>query len=60
MISRLQTILKLTDLESRNFQTINEKDIFQINYTERTPKIEKERLKAIKYLKNALTKIETR
>ncbi|MBR6548891.1 MAG: hypothetical protein IKT68_05030, partial [Clostridia bacterium] len=44
--SRITTILKLTGLEHRNYQTINPEEIFDLNYETITPTIEKEREKA--------------
>lgn len=56
--SRVQTILKLTGLEERNYQTVKEEDIFKIDYSSITPIIERERERALEYLKQSLSEIK--
>lgn len=56
--SRVKTILGLTGLEERNYKTVKEEDIFKIDYTNVTPIIQRERERAIEYLKNSLEEIK--
>lgn len=56
--SRIETILKLTNLEERNYKTIQGKDIFNIDYSKIKPILDNEREKAIKYLTTALNEIK--
>lgn len=56
--SRITTILKLTGLEHRNYQTIKPEEIFDLNYETITPTIEKEREKAKNYLNSCLEEIK--
>ena len=56
--SRVKTILKLTNLEHRNYKTIKEEEIFNIDYSQITPVVERERAKAIEYLTKSLADIK--
>lgn len=56
--SRVKTILKLTNLESRNYKTIKEEEIFNIDYQPITPIVERERKKAIEYLTKSLNEMK--
>ena len=56
--SRIHTLLKLTDLENRNWQTLKEKDYFVLDYSKVREKIEQEREKSLAFLSEALTNVE--
>lgn len=56
--SRVKTILDLTGLEGRNYKTIKEEEIFELDYAPVTPIIEKEREKALEYLTKSLEEIK--
>ena len=56
--SRIHTLLKMTDLENRNWQTLEEKDYFVLDYSKVREKIEQEREKSLAFLSEALTNVE--
>ena len=56
--SRVKTILKLTNLENRNYKTLKEDKIFDIDYASITPVVERERKKAIDYLTKSLDEMK--
>lgn len=58
--SRIKTLLKMTDLEDRNWEKLQEKDYFALDYSKVREKIKQEREKSLSFLKHALNSIETR
>ncbi len=58
--SRIKTLLKMTGLEDRNWEKLQEKDYFALDYADVREKIKQEREKSFSFLENALNSIETR
>lgn len=56
--SRTQTLLNLTGIKNRHYAEVENGNVFNIDYTNITPIIEKEREKAISYLTKSLNEIE--
>lgn len=57
--SRIKTLLKMTELENRNWETLKEEDYFDLDFSNAKSKIETEREKSLSYLENSLNSVKT-
>ena len=56
--SRISTLMKLTSLENRHFERVDQANPFEIDFTSTRPILDDARQRAINYLQNALADIE--
>ena len=56
--SRISTLMKLTSLENRHFERVDQANPFEIDFTPTRPILDEARQHAINYLQNALADIE--